>query len=418
MSGLRLWLRRGTGAPLAVLICAFVLISLLTQPQWRLELDWATRLSASSVLLTTPFVAAAAAFDTGHRLRSTLARLGLGSPRLRLHVLAPAVAVAVWVVTAYVVAWVVAAAIVTAHHGVGVTDWWVFGEISAPLVAAAFVGSLLALVLPEAVSAVLGAPLAAVTVLAGTVLASPWGRGPFEAVTTFGTLTGLERPVVRAVTVIGADVVLAAAAAAAVAAAYRPERARRVLFGGCAVVMLAATVLPAAWPWTRDVYTVSTEAVACVGTAPAVCGPASRARLLVPVQASLAAAYTTLAGTDFAGPSTYTVTRLDHYADLHGAAPLDFDPALLHEGPGHDGLEDPRSDVYAQPGVVAALLRPHQCRELFNAEQALAILNAQDRVRPWLQAVLEERTAARPVPTAVQTAFTVIESCDVMTTDR
>lgn len=417
MSGLRLWLRRGSGAPLAVLIAAFVLILLLSQQQWRLELDWATRLSASSVLITTPFVAAAAAFDISRRFRPTLAHLAVGTARHRLQVLTPAVAVTVWAVMAYVVAWVVAAVVVATHDGVGVTDWWVFAEVAAPLLAAALLGTAIAMVLSEAVTGFVAAPVAAVTVLAGTVVASPWGRGPFEAVTTFGTLTGLQRPAVRAVAAVLAALILAGAAAVAAREAHRPAAARRGVLAGCAVLMLAAAVAPAAWPWSEDVYVVSREPTRCVGNAPAVCGPASRTRLLVPVQTSLAQAYRTLAGTDFTRPAAFTVTRLDHYADLHGAAPLDFDPTLIRAEK-DSGTDDRGAGSYTPAGVVAALLRPHQCAEVFTAQQAPLILDAQDRVRPWLEAVLADRVPARLVPDDVQAAFEVIEHCDVVTGNR
>ncbi|WP_432507595.1 hypothetical protein [Kineococcus arenarius] len=408
MTGLRLWLRRGLGTPLAVLIAAFVLISLLTQQQWRLELDWATRLSAASVLVTTPFVAAAAAFDTGRRFRPTLAHLTLGAARHRLQVLTPGLAITVWAVLAYVVVWVVAALIVTAHDGVGVTDWWVFAEIAAPLLAAGLLGTAVAMLLPSSITGFVAAPVAAVTVLAGTVAASPWGRGPFEAVTTFGTLTGLQRPAVQAVATIAAALVLALLAAVAAREAHRPAPARRGVLAACTALVLTAALAPAVWPWREGVYVVSNEPVRCVGSAPAVCGPASRTRLLVPVQTSLAKAYRTLAGTDFTRPAKYTVTRLDHYADLDGAAPLDFDPTLIHHTEGGTAS-------YARSGVLAALLRPHQCREVFTAQRAPLILDAQDRVRPWLDAVLAGQTPARPVPTAVQSAFDVIADCDVVT---
>lgn len=176
------------------------------------------------------------------------------------------------------------------------------------------------------------------------------------------------------------------------------------MFGFCAIAIVAGTALPAAWPWQQDAYVPTQEAYGCVGSSPSVCGPRSRLRLLVPVQTSLADAYRKLEGTDFTRPTSFRVTRVDHYSDLHGAAPLDFDPAFI------------RGDHYDRGATALALLRPHQCRELFDAAGSVAILNAQDRILPWLTAVLDDEVAL-PIPAAVQSAFEVIETCSPMTGD-
>src|SRR5690349_5545946 len=142
MRAFAIWLRRGTGAPLALLLFGFVLTSLLSQPDWRVELDWATRLTAASLIIVSPCVAAAAAFDTSRRFRPTLALLSRGSTRRSWQIALPAMAVVAWAVLAYLLVWIIAAVLVMRHAGVGVTDWWVFPEIVAPLVGAGLVGLL------------------------------------------------------------------------------------------------------------------------------------------------------------------------------------------------------------------------------------------------------------------------------------
>jgi len=97
------------------------------------------------------------------------------------------------------------------------------------------------------------------------------------------------------------------------------------------------------------------------------------------------------------------VTRLDNYAQLDGAAPLDFDPAFI------------RGSRYSDDAVARILARPHQCQEMFDATGSVPILDAQDRVVPWLRAVLSGQTSARPVPPEIETAFKVIEDCTPMT---
>jgi hypothetical protein len=399
MRAYAIWLRRGVGAPLGVVLLAFVLTSLLTQPDWQVETDWATRLTAASLIVVCPCVAAAAAFDTSRRWRPTLALLSRGSARRSWTIALPALAVVGWAVLAYLVAWAVAAVVVAAHHGVGVTDWWIFPEIVAPLIGAGMVG----LAVGSGVAGRSAAPLAAVAVVAALVVASPWGRGPFEAVTTYGTLTGLQRSPARALAAIAAGLAVALAAFTAAREVQRPDGRRRPVLGAVAVAVVLAAVVPAAWPWHQDVYEVTQEPYGCIGRAPSVCGPRSRLPMLRPVQASFAAAYLKLGATDFTRPTSFRVTRVDHYSELDGAAPLDFDPAFI------------QGTRYAPGAVAQALVRPHQCRELFGATSAIPLLKAQDRVVPWLQAVLVGRASARPVPADVESSFQLIEHCTPMT---
>jgi hypothetical protein len=401
VTGLVIWLRRGIGRPLAVALLAFVLTSLLSQPDWPVELDWGIRLTAASLVVVSPCVAAAAAFDTSRRLMPTLAMLSRGSVRHPFSVALPALAVVAWSVAVYVVVWAVAAAFVVRRGGVGITDWWVFPEIVAPLFGAGMVGLVVGLTLASRWAAV----AAAVAVMTASVAAVPWGRGAFEALTTYGTLTGLERPSARAAAVVVGVVVVALGCLVAARELNRPSRARRLVLAACATVVGVAALAPAAWPWRQDVYVFTTEPYGCVGRAPAVCGPQSRLPLLRPVQASLADAYRALDGTEFVGPRAFSVERVDHYSHLAGAAPLDFDPAFL------------RGDRYDTVAVAGLLLRPHQCRALFDASGAGPILEAQSRVQPWLVAVLRGGIPARPVPAEVSADFDIIQQCAQMTGD-
>ncbi|GAB3681424.1 hypothetical protein GCM10028814_17810 [Angustibacter aerolatus] len=368
---------------------------------WRLEVDWGVRLTAGALVMVCPCVAAAAAFDTGRRLRPTLEVLGRGGVRSRAIVVAPAVAVVLSAWAAFAVAWLAVAVVVLVHGGTGLTDGWVVPEVLAPLAAAGAVGCLAGMMTAGRT----GAPLAALAVLAVTTLAVPWGRGSFEAVTTYGTLTGLQRPTDRALANVVGALGVALCAVLAAALLHRRVRGHGAILVAAAVLGLVATVAPAAWPWHHDVFVTSAEPVACVGRAPSVCGPASRRELLVPVQASLADAYRRLDGTPFTRPTSFRVTRLDHYSQLHGAAPLDLDPELVHDG---------RYDLGA---TARLLLRPHQCRELYSASGSLPVLTAQEQVEPWLVGVLRGQRPGHPVPPDVRRAFAVVERCTPVTTD-
>jgi hypothetical protein len=169
--------------------------------------------------------------------------------------------------------------------------------------------------------------------------------------------------------------------------------------------MATAVVLPAAWPSESQVYEVSREPVGCVGHHPAVCGPVSRLPLLEPVQRSLADGYRRLDGTPFVAPQRFTVARLDHYAKLGSAAPLDFDPANV------------TARGYTPDATARALARPHQCAELYSAKEAGPILDAQDVVQGWLVAVLVGQAPPHPVPPRVTASFDAIRSCRVMRGD-
>lgn len=401
MNGIALWIRRGAGAPVAVALAGFTLTTVFSQGHWQVEWDWGTRLSAASVIIACPLVAAAAAHDTARRYRPTVAELAKASARRGSQALAPALAVALCAGAAYVLTWLAVAVAVLRRGGVGPTDYWVYAEVLLPILVSSLVGACVGLV----VDGFLAAPAAVLAVLATLVIAAPFGRGPFEAVTTYGTLTGLQRTPSRAMLslagllVLGGGLVLASSWLTAV------RRPRSFLWVLLAPVVAVAVVLPAAWPLDSQVYEVSTEQVRCVGRHPAVCGPTSRLPLLEPVQTSLADSYHTLDGTQFVAPQRFTVARLDQYAKLGSAAPLDFDPANL------------TAQGYSPQATARALARPHQCAELFSAKEAGPLLDAQDVVQGWLVAVLVGQTPPKPVPSDVTSAFEAILSCHVMRGD-
>lgn len=398
MRPLWIWSRSGPALPLGLVVLGAVGSTVVLDPDWHLEADWGLRLTAATVSFISPLVAAAVAFDTVRRHRPAVADFALASPRRVLPSVMPVVSLSVTVTLAYLLVWAGVLATAAASGGIGPTDWWVFPETLGPVIAAAFVGRAVG----EWIHGI-GAPIvAAVAVLAAAVVVSPWGRGPFEAVTTYGTLTGLERPPGQAAAVVAVTVVTAAMGA--VAAARSRDWFRRPLRRALLVAALVPVwVLPAAWPWPDQVYRTSTEPVECTGTVPALCGPRSRVPLLAMAQPAFARAYERLQGTEFVRPSHFTVTRLGRYSDLDGAAPLDFDPAAL-TGRG-----------YPPGSVVAALLRPHECAELFDAAEAVPVLEAQGRVEPWLLNVVEGRRPARPEPPEVSSSFDVILDCRVYT---
>lgn len=399
MTALRIWARRGLGLPVGAFVAGIILTTLLTQPDWRVEMDWATRLTASSVLLVCPIIAAAAAFDTSSRFRPAIGQLSLASTRRRWNHMWPAFAVGTWAVASYALVWVIAAGVVWRAGGVGITDWWVFPEIILPVLTASLCG----LAIGMLVSGRLAAPLAAVVVFSTSLIAAPWGRGPFEAVPTFGTLTGLQRAPARASFGLAGVICLSLLFLAIASELHRSQRARRSLVSLGAVVAATVAVLPAALPWSTTAFVTTRETYGCLGQNPRVCGPKSRLPLLEPVAISLRDAYAKLQGTDFVQPREFRITRYDDYSQLHGDAPLDFDPAYIKDG------------RYSIGATVNLLLRPHQCKELFSATSAVPILEAQDRTAPWLAGVLQGRRPARPVPDAIKADFALTRNCTVLT---
>ncbi|GMA87654.1 hypothetical protein GCM10025868_29040 [Angustibacter aerolatus] len=125
----------------------------------------------------------------------------------------------------------------------------------------------------------------------------------------------------------------------------------------------------------------------------------------MPVQASLADAYRRLDGTPFTRPTSFRVTRLDHYSRLHGAAPLDLDPE-----PGARRSVRPRRH---RPAAAA----PAPVPGLYSASGSLPVLTAQEQVEPWLVGVLRGQRPGHPVPPDVRRAFAVVERCTPVTTD-
>jgi hypothetical protein len=274
----------------------------------------------------------------------------------------------------------------------------VYLETIAPVVSASVLGATVG----NFVRARLAPPMAASAILAIQAITSPWGAGPFQAATAFGTLTGIERTPSRALISILGVTALAGLCGMAYTSRLRFRAARTLIW---AAGMAIAVLVPVAVPWQEDAFRVTREQTRCTGSAPEVCGPVSRLKLLVPVQRSMTMAYHRLEGTAFVKPRAFTVTRLDHYSDLNGSAPLDFDPAHVHQG------------SYDSDALAEALMRPHTCADLFDAEDAIPILDAQDRVRPWMLAVLQGNRPALPVPDYVTDAFATIQNCSVFAGD-
>ncbi|MGL5865076.1 MAG: hypothetical protein ACRCYX_04275 [Dermatophilaceae bacterium] len=380
------------------MVLGAVASSVLFDTSWRLEADWGLRLTSSTVTFVAPVVAAAAAFETGRRHHPVFASFAAASTRGPLVHLIPPSAIAITATLGYVVIWAGVLVTVVVSNGILPTDVWVVPETVFPVISATFLGALVG----EWIRARTAAIVAAGVVVVAAVVVSPWGRGPFEVVTTYGTLTGLERPTDQAAAATLASVVTAVVCvlgARSARASVRP----RLSFAMVVAVLFAVWVVPVALPWPDQVYRVSTEEVGCVGSAPALCGPRSRVPLLAMAQPTFAEAYRRLAGTEFTGPNSFRVTRLGHYSELDGAAPLDFDPAALDDG------------EYDPTNVVDALLRPHECRELFDAEAAVPVLLAQERTVPWLREVIDGRRAAVPTPVEVSRDFATILNCDVYT---
>lgn len=398
MKPLWVWIRSGWAIVIGLVVLGAVANSVVFVHDWHLEADWGLRLTSSTVAFVSPMVAAAAAYETSKRHHPTFAAFAdAGTRRVLTHVL-PAISVLVTAAVAYLIVWMGVLATTAASGGIGVTDLWVFPETLLPVIAAAFLGCLVGHWI-----AGMAAPIAAaLLVLVAAIAASPWGKGPFEAVTTYGTLTGLERPPAQA-----AAVVLASIASVAICTVGVAQRVRGVALrwvqAAVAGSLVAVSIVPVAWPWSDQVFRPSTEAIECVGSAPALCGPRSRVPLLAMAQPDFQRAYERLAGTEFTRPTRFTVTRLNAYTRLDGAAPLDFDPGAL-------------TDLgYPTFNIVSALLRPHECRGLFDAQASVPILEAQAHVDPWLTGVVEGRRSPTPVPEDIEKAFTVITDCEVFT---
>lgn len=90
MTGLALWLRRGTGRWVCLLmVVAFGLLLRRSSP-WVLDADWGNRFGAGSVVVFAPLVAAAAAYDIVARAEPSLALAARSGVRGRSLLVLPA----------------------------------------------------------------------------------------------------------------------------------------------------------------------------------------------------------------------------------------------------------------------------------------------------------------------------------------
>ena len=348
-------------------------------------------MTAGSIFLVAPFVAAASAFDTAS-MQPTVMEILDGTRRRDRSTLIPAAAVVLWSYFAYVLVWIAIVCGIISAGGITPADLWTPGEVGAALLGAAAVGSLIGTL----VSGV-GAPVfAAAAVLVAATISRGWGGNLFEVPSTYGTMIGIERTPSRALLLILAHLGLALSAFI-VARALRSQSRVAVV---ASILIGAMSLSPQAlWNYDADEYRPVSVAMMCLGRDPAVCGPPRSQAVLRLYQRDLRDAQLRLSGTGLSFPGTFVVARGQRVGEL------DASQSLLSVTP-----EDFADGRLPSQVLASILARPRVCAALFEADQAGPYLNLIDGVQVWLTQELAGGTADA-APARIRAAYDKLASC-------
>jgi hypothetical protein len=391
-----LWLRRGAGLLIFATIAGFLLaLSASTHP-WLLDGDWGMRYNASAVLILSPFLAAVVAYDVSRRFNPTLAEVARGSSRGSFAAFLPMAAVLLWSLAATAVSWAAIGIAAALAGGVGASDPWIYLETMSAYAAAAAVGTLVG----SHVKGVTAVAVAAGIVLAAATIVGGQGIKAFQVADSSGTMIGLERTPARAALAIAVNLSIALLCIGAARLTSGVRSPRRLALSALAVPLVAVLVMSMTLPIQDSEYRPTREARACVGTSPAVCGPARATTLLRGAQRDLAAARLKLRDSGLTLPDQFVVVRGDAVRTLGTAAPLDYDPSALVDG------------HLSRDVLVQASATPRACEALFHDGSAQPYLDLISVVSMWLTKALEPgQGPSEAAPAAVRAAYAKLSTC-------
>lgn len=394
MTPWRTWLRRSLAPRLAPLYVVALLWAQYSVEGWQYEWVWGLRVPMRFLVLVTPVLAAAVAFDVA-RWQPVAAALGPSTRRWRAATLAVPAAHVAWAFGAIALVSGTAVVRLAVDHAMGRPDLWLPAELLAALVAAASVGLVLGTVAPPG----LAAPAAAVVVIGIATLGGPLGlMNTFSPQAAAGSLLGLERNPPAAAFAVLLDV---GVVALALVLALRGS-ARKGLWGAGVGVAAAAVLALVAVPGSalpREYRPVAGHEFCVVRSEVSVCGPGLARRHLVDLAAALEQARSTLAGSALPLPSAYLLATPAAPPDPAETRTLVWaSPAQLHDD--------------RRPGAIAdALAMPRDCPAMYQpGPDTGPLVDAQAQVSAWLrQALTSGGGGAAPEP--VLRAYRALSSC-------
>lgn len=394
---LRLWGRRGLASRAAWILVGLLVAVLMSRGVTIRDPDWALRSSADATLFFCPVLAAAVAYDVGRRVAPTLAYVARTGARGPLSGCLTVPAGIISGMAVYVVAWVGTAIAARWQDGMAVSDVWIVPETFAALSAAACVGMMIGSMRPD----VLAPALAAGVLLLIQVLTRESELSLFAVAASAGTMVGIERTPLRAVSAIGVNVAVALGATIATWAFASAMATRRGAWLGVAAIPLALVLIVRAALLPSDSeYRPSTEPTVCVGVRPSVCGPVSARVFLVEAQADLSDALVDLAPSGLPFQQRYTIAR----GGAEKSLPADTSELLLDPSQMVDG--------HLTSGTITEVLSvPRYCPALTDAVAAQPLLQRIEIVHSWLARHVGSRNGVTPAPAGVVQAYEELLDC-------
>ncbi|MGN6332734.1 MAG: hypothetical protein ACTHOD_13950 [Motilibacteraceae bacterium] len=390
----RIWLRRSLAPRLAPLYVVALLWAQYSVKGWQYEWVWGLRAPMRFLVLVSPLLAAAVAFDVA-RWQPVASALSASTRRWRAATLAVPAAHVAWAFGCIALVLSTAVVRLSLDHAMGRPDLWLPAELLAALVAAASVGLVLGTVCPPG----LAAPAAAVVVIAIAALGGSVGlMNTFSPQGAAGSLLMLERDPGAAAFAVLLDVGVVALALALALRGSARKGLWRVGVGVAAAGVLALVAVPGgALP--REYRPVASPESCVAREAVRVCGPELAHRHLTDVADAVQQATSMLAASGLPFPHSYVLATPGSPPDPAETRTVVWaSTAQLH-------------DDRRQSAIAAALAAPRDCPAMYQlGPDTGPLVDDQAQVSSWIrQALASGHRSAAPPP--VVEAYRDLSSC-------
>jgi hypothetical protein len=390
-----IWLRRGTAARAFPALVAAEIVLSFSRNGWNHEWDWALSWATFGMATLAPLIAGLVAFDRARRVEPTLAHLTSATPRGWFGDIA--LVLAGWL--SAVAVWVVGVAVVVTRSALGgATGWpdpWIFIEGPVLLLLSVCVG----IAVGSTVGGLLAGPLAAIGLyLAQSFVSSIGSLEPLSAGGATGSLLGLQRNPVNAMSVIGFHL-----SVIVLALTVQVARRRRMWFRGVTAGLAGVLVVVT---WTvmgavgGEAYRWTALPRVCLPGEVTVCGPSNADYVLRAAQRSLETALTELDDSGIDWQQTYVL--------------LDGKPVPAGQGELTVATETMEGDSLGRENLLMTLETPRLCRALFSDRPPERLMDASGTVMDWLDGRLYGQVRG-PAPEAVRQAYEELRICEPMT---
>lgn len=394
MTVLWIWLRRGLGLRVALLLVAVLAAATWTGGDgWQYEWLWGARSVVGALPVVCALVAGGVAYDVVSYWEPLAAELGPSSRRWRRATLALAGSHALWALGGFALVLSAASVRLAANGALGRPDPWLPFEVAAALAAASSAGLLAGMRLRSLVAP----PLVAALVFILPALSLPFGLDVlFTPTALSSTAIGVTRDPAAAITTVALNLAFASAFCALALPGARPTARWAATAAGTAAAVLALTAV--AGSATAMPYRSGAAGTLCLTSGHVeVCGTRPAEPFLADLASGLDDAGRELSGSGLDLPRSWTLF-------VPGTQPP---PSQATAVASPAGLSERRRTST----LADVLSQPRPCPQLFTAsEETTYLLDLQQEVRTWIGDALR-RGRSGPAPASVLSAYDQLTRC-------